>query len=194
MQLSSFGSAGGCNFRGGPLDTTPSPSQRRRPLSPVDPDFDGASPRELTPSRSGQSLGLMGLEYPQWLFPVHFSDDVKALLIELLDPDPQNRPSVAESMEHPWVKAAVDEYEGSVNLLEISGTPSMDDDDIDAQAIAEEVPVPTMLCGSAPVSSSPVYRAMAAAADYESAADTVKDDDSIRRCGSTLVPNKPHAY
>ena len=153
----------------------PTPRKRREALSPVDSDFEDGNHRELTPSRAGHGGGIV--EYPQWLFPVHFSDEVRALLIELLDPDPSNRPSVADAMEHPWVRVIADEDEGSFNLSDsgmVPLAPAEDDDDGISRTVEEELPVPTMICGSAPVSTSPVYKAMMATAERETAAETVQ--------------------
>ncbi|ETV97898.1 CAMK/CAMKL/MARK protein kinase [Aphanomyces invadans] len=41
--------------------------------------------------------------FPDWFFPVQFSYDVKALLAQLLYPDPCLRLSVDEAMKHRWV-------------------------------------------------------------------------------------------
>ena len=44
------------------------------------------------------------LDYPSWLFPVHFSTIVKGLIVSMLHPDPMERIAVVDAQEHPWCR------------------------------------------------------------------------------------------
>ena len=169
-RLRPFRSSGGT----GPLSSSPC-SRGRRPLSPVDPDFDGdAANLDERFGGSPQRESGSGECYPSWLFPAHFSDDVRSLLIELLDPDPQKRPSVAEAMDHPWVRAPGDEDASSV-------TPPFSENEQEA--------APQMVVGSAPASSSPVYRRVMAEA--EKRLDFRRDDPRVPTAPCRSCPTSP---
>ncbi|KDO28292.1 CAMK protein kinase [Saprolegnia parasitica CBS 223.65] len=43
------------------------------------------------------------VEFPEWFFPSHFSQDAKSLIAQLIYPDPCLRLSVDEAMGHRWV-------------------------------------------------------------------------------------------
>ncbi|KAF0705080.1 hypothetical protein AaE_014662 [Aphanomyces astaci] len=48
-------------------------------------------------------VAATAVDFPEWFFPAHFSYDVKALLAQLMYPDPCLRLSVDEASKHRWV-------------------------------------------------------------------------------------------
>jgi serine/threonine protein kinase len=42
------------------------------------------------------------IEYPEWLFHSKFSPEAKSLIVSMLHPDPTERVSVIDAMNHPW--------------------------------------------------------------------------------------------
>jgi len=80
--------------------------------SPVQPGWDSfATPLPgylaSTPPRLVDVAAVDVASAPTWLFPEHFSLSARSLLCALLTPDPEERLSVHEALQHPWVLEGV---------------------------------------------------------------------------------------